>query len=62
MNDLWRVILAHSTLYHHQQSHDGTSIQIIALSCTGGGLRCNGRDYMEEMNPSKEGDETLKKE
>ena len=39
--------ITHS-LYHLQKGPDGTSIQIIPLRRTDGGLRCNGKDYIRK--------------
>ena len=52
----------HNTFYHLQQSLDGTSIQITAVRCTSGGLRCNEKDYIREKNASKKRVESLKKD
>jgi len=39
---------AHSSFSHLQKDPDGTTIQIVPLRCTDGGLRCNGMDYIRK--------------
>ena len=42
---------AHNSLYHLQKGPYGTSIQIILLRRTDGGLRCNGKNYIRKGTP-----------
>ena len=48
-----------NTVDHLQHSSNGTSIQKKAPSYTSGELGWNPKDYIKEMNPSKETEETL---
>jgi len=50
---LYSSSTTHNTLYHLQQSPDGTSIPITTHRCTGGELRCIRRDYIREGAPSR---------
>ena len=44
-----------NTLYHLQKGLDGTSIQVILLRRTGGGLRCHRKDYIRKWSPLEKG-------
>ena len=48
----------HNPLYHLQKGPDGTSIQMVSLKRTDGGLRYNEGLY-KERNPTKIGDAHL---
>ena len=50
---------AHNSLYHLQKDLDGTSIQIIPLRRTYGGLRCNEKGYIRKGTPLEKGMNTL---
>ena len=43
----------HSSLYLLQKGLDGTSIPMIHLRHTGGGLRCNKKDYIGKGTPKR---------
>ena len=45
--------IAHSSLYLLQKGLDGTSIPMIPLRHTGGGLRCNRKDYIRKGTPRR---------
>ena len=44
---------AHSSLYLLQKGLDGTNIPVIPLRHTGGGLRCNRKDYIRKGTPRR---------
>ena len=54
--------IAHNSLYHLQKGSDGTSIQIIPLRLTDGGLRCNGKGYIRKGTPLEKGVNILQTE
>ena len=54
--------IAHNSLYHLQKGSDGTSIRIILLRLTDGGLRCNGKGYIRKGTPLEKGVNILQRE
>ena len=48
-------LTAHNTLYHLQKGPNGTSISIVPLRRTDGGLRCNRKGYIRKGTPLEKG-------